>query len=144
MLDGLTSPRIYEDAPAPPLVWPAWLVSMKGGKLAIQRGVDNSKREYLKATFVTSTPMTAIFTHYEDLLNVNDYRVHNSRLETGQTISGIAQNANGYVEGSNYPSGNPGPYTAIHVSFRRSNLNDPITVELRITAFPYEGLKRRF
>jgi len=96
--------KVYTDAPAPPLVWPPWLVHLKGAPLKIQKGVDQSKDDYLSTTFVTSAPMTAIFSFYEELLNSNGYPVHSSKLGTGQTTSGIVQNADGYVEGSNYPN----------------------------------------
>jgi hypothetical protein len=134
----------YHDAPAPPLVWPSWLVHIKGAEVRPQQGVDQSRKAYLKARYVSSLPMTTIYNFYEDLLNSNEYRVHTSRLSTGQTISGVVQNAWGYVEGTNYPDGAPGPRTVIHVGFSRSNLNDPITVEMRITAYEFQAPKRSF
>jgi len=130
---------VYQDAPAPPLVWPAWLVHINGRKLATQAGVDRASHEYLKSTYVTSEPMTALHLFYGDLLKANGYPVHSSELSTGQTISGIVQNANGHVEGHNYPNGHPGPYTEIHVSYRRSHLNDPITVELKFTTYAFKA-----
>jgi hypothetical protein len=133
----------YHDAPAPPLVWPSWLVHIKGAEVRPQPGVDQSRKEYLKARYISSLPMTAIYNFYEDLLNANEYRVHSSRLSTGQTISGVVQNAWGYVEGTNYPDGAPGPRTVIHVSFSRSKLNDPITVEMRFTVYEFVAPKGR-
>jgi len=133
----------YHDAPAPDLVWPSWLVHIKGAEVRLQQGVDQSGKAYLKARYVSNLPMTTIYNFYEDLLNSNEYRVHTSRLSTGQTISGVVQNAWGYVEGTNYPDGAPGPRTVIHVSFSRSNLNDPITVEMRFTAYEFVAPKGR-
>jgi hypothetical protein len=130
---------VYEDAPAPPLVWPDWLVNLKGARLSIQQGVDRAKNQYLKSSYVTGAPMTALHAFYGDLLKAHDYPVHSGELSTGQTISGIVQNANGHVEGHNYPNGHPGPYTEIHVSYRRSNLNDPITVEMRFTTYAFKA-----
>jgi hypothetical protein len=88
--------------------------------------------------------MSAIYKFYEDALNTHEYRVHNSSLGTGHTISGVQQNASGYVEGTNYPDGAPGPRTVIHVSFSRFILNEPITVRLRITAYEFLAPQSRF
>jgi hypothetical protein len=132
----------YEDAPAPPLVWPAWLVHLNGGRLAPQRGVDQSGRDYLESKFKSTAPMTAIFTFYEDLLSANGYKVYSSKLGTGQTLSGVTQNADGYVEGDNYPDGHPGPRTEIRVDFSRFYLNEPISVRVRFTTHPYKAFKR--
>jgi hypothetical protein len=134
----------YHDAPAPPLVWPSWLVHIKGAAVRPQKGIDQSRNEHLKVRYVSSLPMTTVYNFYEDLLNSNEYRVHSSRLSTGQTISGVVQNAWGYVEGTNYPDGAPGARSVIHVSFSRSNLNDPITVEMRITVYDFVAPKRAF
>jgi len=120
-------------------VWPEWLVHMNGSKLATQRGVDPGSHEFLKSRYVTREPMTAVFAFYQDLLNANGYRVHGSKLGTGQTISGAVQNASGYVEGHNYPSGTPGPYTQLHVDFMRVHLNDPITVDLKFTSYAFKA-----
>jgi hypothetical protein len=133
----------YHDAPAPPLVWPSWLVHIKGAAVRPQQGVDESRKAYLKVRYVSSLPMTTLYNFYEDLLNSNEYRVHTSRLSTGQTISGVVQNAWGYVEGTNYPDGAPGPRSAIHVSFSRSKLNEPITVEMRFTVYEFVAPKGR-
>ena len=126
-------------APAPPLVWPEWLVHIDGRKLSPQAGVDQSQNQILKCRYVTSRPMTAIHTFYKDLLTANDYKVYRAKLETGQTISGVVQNADGYVEGDNYPNGSPGPWTEIHVSFSRMHLNDPITVDVKFTTYAFKG-----
>lgn len=130
--------QVWPDAPennAPPLAWPSWLVHMKG-RAEPREGVDQSSRKYLESKFVTSAPMTEIFNFYEDLLNSNGFKVHNSKLGTGQSLSGHIQNASGYVEGTQYTYDNTGPRTVIHVSFSRSYLNDPITVRIRLTPHP--------
>lgn len=135
---------VYQDAEAPPLVWPPWLVHLSGTRLATQRGVDQSKNAYLKSTFKSSVPMKQIHDFYEELLNANDYRAYAGGVSTGQTISGVKQESNGYVEGENHPNGTPGPYTVIHVSFSRFILNEPITVEVKFTAYPFKAPKRAF
>jgi hypothetical protein len=129
----------YQDAPAPPLVWPAWLVHVRGSKLTTRAGVDPAGHEYLKSRYVSSAPMTEIYAFYEDSLKANSYPVHSSELSTGQTISGIVQNAYGHVEGINYPNGHPGPYTEIKVSFSRFRLNEPITVDLTFTTYAFKA-----
>jgi hypothetical protein len=131
--------RVYQDAPAPPLVWPEWLVHLSGTRLSYARGVDDSHCEYLESKFKSTTPMTKIFTFYEDLLKGNGYRVYNSKLGTGHTMSGVQQNADGYVEGNNYPNGSPGPRTVIHVNFSRFYLNEPITVRVRFTTYSFKA-----
>jgi hypothetical protein len=130
---------VYHDAPAPPLAWPAWLVHLKGGRLTTQAGVDPAGHEYLKSRYKSSEPMTAIYAFYEDLLKANGYPVYSSKLGTGQTISGTMQNADGHVEGSNYPNGHPGPYTEIRVDFHRFYLNEPITIDLKFTTYEFRA-----
>jgi len=124
-------------AEAPPLAWPAWLVHLDGGRLKIQQGVDQSRKDNLRAVFYTHAPMTQIHAFYQDLLKTNDYQIATAGLETGHTISGTSQNAWGHVEGDHYPDGQPGPYTEVRVDFGRSVLNGPIRVSIKLTAHPY-------
>ena len=139
MVKELNIHPVYHDAPAPPLTWPDWLVHVKGSRLAPRAGVDRASHDYLRTSYVTSQPMTAVYAFYEDLLNANGYPVHNSKLGTGQTMSGVMQNADGHVEGINYPNGHPGPYTEIRVNFRRTYLNDPVTVDLTFTTYAFKA-----
>jgi hypothetical protein len=131
------------DAPAPPLVWPAWLVHVSGAKLSRDRGVDQSGHEYLQSKYTSTAPMSQIYRFYEDLLDANGYKVYNSSLGTGQTMSGVKQNASGYVEGDNYPDGHPGPRTTIRVDFSRFYLNEPISVRVRFTPYSYQAPRFR-
>jgi len=124
-------------AEAPPLVWPSWLVHLEGYQLKIQQGVDQSKNDYLRATFNTRAPMTEIHAFYLNLLKANDYPGVTGGLETGHTISGVQQNASGRLEADNYPNGQPGPYTNIRIDFSRFVLNGPIRVSIKVTAHPY-------
>jgi hypothetical protein len=135
--------KVYADADAPPLIWPDWLVHIEGANLSIQQGVNPAGDHFLHSRFVTSKPMTAIFAFYKDLMTAHDYPVHSGVMTTGQTTSGIQQNANGHLEGSNFPNGSPGPWSVIHVSFSRFRLNDPITVDLKFTTFAYHAPKRQ-
>jgi hypothetical protein len=128
--------REHHDAPAPPLIWPPWLVHVNGAAVRAVAGVDQSKNAMLKAQYITNVPMTEIYSFYRELLSSHEYPTRSS-MSTGQTTSGIQQNALGYVEGSNYPDGAPGAYSVIHVSFDRSVLNGPITVTLRFTTHEY-------
>jgi len=136
--------RTYEDAPAPPLVWPAWLVDMNHTHPPLASGVDKSGHEFLRARYITSSPMTAIRALYTDLLRANGYTINSSSISTGHTVSGIQQNANGHVEGYTYPDGTPGPRTEIRVHFSRSHLNDPIEVDMRFTTFAFVAARRQF
>lgn len=128
--------RVHQDAPAPPLVWPSWLVHVNGAAVRAEPGVDQAKNAILKARYTTNAPMTEIYSFYRALLNSHEYPARSS-MTTGQTMTGVVQNALGYVEGSNYPDGAPGAYSVIHVSFDRSVLNGPITVSLRFTTHEY-------
>jgi hypothetical protein len=128
--------RVHPDAPAPPLVWPSWLVHIGGASLQTVRGVNFEKDAMLTAHYTTNVPMTEIYRFYRELLNAHEYPARSS-MSTGQTQSGIQQNAIGYVEGYNYPDGAPGAYSIIHVSFDRSVLNGPITVSLQFTTHDY-------
>jgi hypothetical protein len=128
--------RVHPDAPAPPLVWPSWLVQVAGASLRTERGVNFEKDAMLKAHYTTNAPMTEIYRFYRDLLNAHEYPARSS-MSTGHTESGIQQNAIGYVEGFNYPDGAPGAYSIIHVSFDRSVLNGPITVSMQFTTHEY-------
>ena len=128
--------REHHDAPAPPLVWPSWLTHVNGSAVHPESGVDQSKNAMLKARYVTRAPMTEIYDFYVELLRSHEYPT-TSRLSTGQTMSGIKQNALGSVEGSNYPDGAPGASSEIRISFDRDVLNGPITVSMRFTTHEY-------
>jgi hypothetical protein len=124
--------QVRHDAPAPPLVWPSWLVNISGSEPRAQSGVDQSKNAMLKARYTTTIPMTELFNFYRDLLNAHEYPAR-GRLSTGHTMTGIQQNAFATIEGSNYPDGAPGAYSVIGISLDRSVLNGPITVTIRFT-----------
>jgi hypothetical protein len=124
-------------AEPPPLVWPSWLVHLEGYQLKIQQGIDQSKNDYLRATFNTRAAMTEIHTFYLNLLKSNDYPAVTGGLETGHTMAGTQQNAWGHLEADNYPNGQPGPYTEIRIDFSRFVLNGPIRVSIKVTAHPY-------
>ena len=134
--------RVDHDAPAPPLEWPAWLTSSGMAKLHTERGVDQSRHDYLKGSFVTRAPMTQVYEFYKDLLETHGYPVHNAGLSTGHTMSGVMQNASGNVEGTNYPQGSPGPRTVIHVNLSRDYLNEPIKVVIKFTTYHYAASER--
>ena len=131
--------RARPAAPAPPLEWPAWLAQVEGGLPAIRKGADPAGNGMLRAQYVSGSPMSQIFSFYKDLLTANGYQVYRGYVETGQTQSGIKQNAVGGVEGSVYPDGFPGPRSEIRIDFSRMNLNDPSRVSIRFTTFAYAG-----
>ena len=128
--------RAHPDAPAPPLVWPGWLLQVGGTSLRTDRGVNFAKDAMLKAHYTTNVPMTEIYRYYRELLNGHEYPARSS-MSTGHTETGIQQNAIGYVEGFNYPDGAPGAYSTIEIRFSRSVLNGPITVSLAFTTHEY-------
>jgi hypothetical protein len=128
--------REHHDAPAPPLVWPSWLLHVTGAALRSTSGANQAKDAMLTARYTTNVPMTEIYAFYRDLLNAHEYPARSS-MSTGQTMTGVTQNALGYVEGFNYPDGAPGAYSTIDVRFSRDVLNGPITVSLRFTTHEY-------
>lgn len=130
--------RKHPDAPAPPLVWPSWLTHINGTALRPQQGVDYAKNAMLTAKYATNVPMTELAAFYRGLMNSHEYPAGGG-IQTGQTMTGIQQNALGNLEGFNYPDGAPGAHTVIHVNFDRSVLNGPITVTLRLTTYDYSS-----
>jgi hypothetical protein len=133
--------RELPPAPAPPLEWPAWLTRAEGGLPTIHKGSDPSADGMLRAEYVSGLPMSKLFAFYKDLLSSNGYQINRGNVRTGQTFSGIQQNADGVVEGNVYPDGFPGPYIEIRVNFSRSHLNDPITVTIGFRTYAYAGRK---
>jgi len=131
--------RARPAAPAPPLEWPAWLVKLDGTLPDLHAGSDPAGNGTIKTQYISRAPMSQIFAFYKDLLTANHYLVNRGGVTTGQTMSGVKQNASGEVEGYQYPDGSPGPRTEIHVTFSRMNLNDPIKVYIRFTTFAYAG-----
>jgi len=130
--------KVRPPAPAPPLVWPKWLVAPKDSELMVDRGRDAAGNGQLKSRFITGAPMTALYTMYKDLLASHGYSQRGG-IETGHTQSGIQQNHLGSVEGDSYSDGFPGPRSEISVRFSRMYLNDPITVDIKVTVFAYAG-----
>lgn len=133
--------RELPTAPAPPLEWPTWLTRAEGGLPAIYKASDPSYTGMLKAEYVSALPMSQLFAFYKDLLSSNGYQINRGYIQTGQTISGIQQNADGVVEGNVYPDGFPGPYIEIRVNFSRNRLNDPIRVSIGFRTQAYAGRK---
>ncbi len=128
-------------APAPPLEWPAWLTRAEGGLPAIYKGSDPGYDGLLKAEYVSGRPMSELFAFYHDLLAANGYQINRGYVRTGQTSSGVQQNADGIVEGNIYPDGFPGPYIEIRVDLSRTHLNDPIRVSIGFRTQAYAGRK---
>jgi hypothetical protein len=135
-LPGTTFHRVRHDAPAPTLVWPAWLTHIDNKQLRIQTSSNPAGDAMLTARYTTTVPMTDLHSFYRDLLNAHEYPA-TSRLQTGHTQTGIQQNAYGSVSGFNYPDGAPGAYSTIDVTFDRSVLNGPITVSMRFTTHAF-------
>jgi hypothetical protein len=133
---GMGLHRVYQDAPAPPLVWPSWLTHVSGSAVRAENGVDQAKNAILKARYTTNVPMTDIAKFYRDALDSHEYPARGG-LSTGVTTTGIQQNAHGYLEGYNYPDGAPGAYSVIGVKYDRSVLNGPITVTIKFTTHEY-------
>jgi hypothetical protein len=128
--------RVHPDAPAPPLVWPSWLTHVGGGALRPTSGMNPAKDAMLRAQYTTTVPMTEIAKFYRDALDSHEYPARGG-MTTGVTSTGIQQNAQGNLEGFNYPDGAPGAYSTIDISYGQSVLNGPITVTIRFTTHEY-------
>lgn len=129
-----TNRSFYNDD-APPLHWPSWFVR-PGGRAVPQPEalVDKSGKKYLINRYQTAMPMSEVCEYYEDLFKANGFAIGTARLATGQTLSGVLQNSNGFVEASRSDDGSiNGPSTKVRASFHRSELNAPITVSLTVT-----------
>ena len=126
-------PQPPRDPDGIPLRWPRWLVHMPGASvgLDVQETVQYKKR-LLRSQFRTAKPMSQVFQYYEDLLNANGFKVGVSRLETGQTISGVIQNKSGMVNGRWEPNGVGRGGMSVEVRFSRAQLNEPIRVVLDV------------
>ena len=133
--------KAYRDAPAPPLVWPDWLVHMNGSNLAVEEGAAQGNDGCLIGKYVTSAPMTATSKFYTDLLESHGYVMHASSTGNGQHQTGVKLNAHSSVEGYNYPDGAPGPRSEIHATFARPRLNGPTTVRLQFAVYGYKAPK---
>jgi hypothetical protein len=128
--------RVHPDAPAPPLVWPSWLTHVSGGALRPTSGMNPAKDAMLRAQYTTNVPMTELAKFYREAMDSHEYPARGG-TRTGVTSTGIQQNAQGNLEGFNYPDGAPGAYSTIDISYGRSVLNGPITVTIRFTTHEY-------
>jgi hypothetical protein len=119
------------------LKWPSWLVHMPSANhgLQIQRKKYESGLDYLESSYITSAPMTSIYDFYDSLLKENGFYV-SGHVSTGSTSTHVQQNADGSVEGRLSPNGIGNGTLKIHVDFSRMFLNQPITVQLSVTAYP--------
>lgn len=127
-------PQPPRDPEGIPLQWPSWLVHMPGASrgLTVEAGKDQGGKRVLLSTFRTTRPMTEIHQFYEDLMNANGFRVGQSRIQTGQTLSGVQQNANGMVLGRQEPYGIGKGGMSTEARFYRSKLDEPIKVTLEV------------
>lgn len=132
-------PQQPRDPEGIPLQWPAWLVHMPGAstELAIKPGKDQGGRNILTSTFRTTRPMSEVHIFYEDLMKANGFPVGQSRLQTGQTLGGVMQNANGMVNGRYEPYGVARGGMSVEARFYRGKLDEPIRVTLEVTLIQY-------
>jgi hypothetical protein len=119
------------------LKWPSWLVHMPSADhgLEIQRKKYEGGIEYLESSYITSAPMTSIYDFYADLLEANGFYV-SGHVAAGGTSTHVKQNSDGSVEGRLSPNGIGNGTLKIRVDFSRMFLNQPITVQLNVTAYP--------
>ena len=138
----MKSRRPAQDVPAPPLMWPSWLVHLNGSSLPSRTVADGARKPLLVAEYTTLQPMTEIRDFYRDLIGSHDYTVTGSGIAAGSTQKGVQQNALGYVRAENYPDGAPGAHSDINFELSRMVLNGPITVHIRFETFEFIAPKR--
>ena len=125
--------------PASALLWPGWLTNLSGYELSPVLMADSTGSPFLNATYVTTRPMTEIFSYYRKLLQDHDYRP-NSAPAAGRTVAGFQQNPTGTLHGVHYEKGAAGPNTTIDISNSREGLKGPITVTV---SFSPHGLGQK-
>jgi hypothetical protein len=113
-------------APAPKLVWPAWLVGVDGAPLAVEKGVDQFRLNYLKSAYLTSADRNGAVAFYAEVLSANGYRVYS------RTPASWPRDRKASVEGDFYPGANPGPRIVIHVDVTSDEQG--MRVDVRMTA----------
>jgi hypothetical protein len=129
-----STPLAHYHDDAPPLVWPSWLESVNGEKLSAPNRTTRGPDSSLSREYKTTLAMTEVQQFYKQRLISNGFTIRKSWIGAGSTSAGVKQNSNGEVEGDRLEGSGPNPpRTTIKVSFRRSYLNEPITVWLSIT-----------
>jgi len=137
--DQPVAPPKPRDPEGIPLAWPSWLVHMPGASsgLNVKASKDQGGKNILLSTFRTTKPMSEVHIFYEDLMKANGFSVGQSKLQTGQTLSGVMQNASGMVLGTYKPYGMAKGGISTEVRFYRSQLNEPIKVTLEVRLIQY-------
>ena len=122
---------------APTLSWPRWLVCI-GTTDGCETPTSTTEhgQPALRAKYHTSTPMSKLHQYYLDLFKSNGFTLVSASLSTGQTSTGVKQNATGNAEFIRKLDGQPtGPSIHVRVSYSRFYLNEPITVSIGFTSY---------
>jgi hypothetical protein len=114
--------------PAPPLVWPRWLVLTDGSSPNVERGVDAVGLHFLRTVFVTSGDRNTILAFYASLLNANGYPVES------QSGPQAPVGWKAWIRGANLHIGDSGRRNVIRVEARP--VSEGLEVDIRLTAGP--------
>jgi len=129
--------RSVSNGPGLPTVyWPSWFDHMPGADRGLEVSVaqDSAGRKYMTSSFTISTRMQSVRDFYTARIKGAGYSEMRTSVATGDTMFGERQDATGYVEGVKYPNGKGNGKLKAHVSYHRTVLNGPITVELTVRA----------
>jgi hypothetical protein len=128
----------HQNVTPPALAWPHWLIAYPNGdENPCPNGRNERPQPSLHCRYTTSVGMSKLHQFYSDLLKSNGFTIVGARLSTGNTVTGVQQNANGYIDSMLQTSSLPnGPSIQIRVSYSRFYLNEPITVGMNVTVYP--------
>ena len=119
---------------APQLVWLSWLVGVNGEHLSEPTRSSQGPESSLSRKYQTVAPMTELQQFYKRRLEENGFTVRRSFITAGSTVSHVKQNSSGEVEGDRAEaSGINPPTTTVKVGFKRSYLNEPISVWITVS-----------
>jgi hypothetical protein len=132
-----------DPAPGPAPVWPHWLIAIGSSDGCTNPTASNQHgQSAMHCQYKTSAPMSKLHQSYLDLIKANGFILVSSSISTLQTISGVKQNATGYIDCMRKTDDQPtGPSVHVKVSYNRFYLDEPITVSLGVTWYP--GLQHR-
>jgi hypothetical protein len=135
--------KVQIDPAAPTPVWPRWLVAIGSSDgCATPTASNQHGQPAMHCQYKTSAPMSKLHQSYLDLVKANGFTLVSASISTLQTISGVKQNATGYIDCMRKTDDQPtGPSVHVRISYSRFYLDEPITVGLGVTWYP--GLQHR-
>ena len=111
--------------PAPPLVWPRWLVQVDGALPEIEKGADHVGLKILKAMYITNGDRNAVQAFYAALLIANGFPIRSQSPPSWP----LGQKA--WIEAADHAIGE-GPRTDIRIEIA-PDADGMDKVDLRLT-----------